>query len=92
MPYTHLGVSRIWHLAHLQAMTLSEPPGDGDETAVGLCEFCELGDLKEAIKYYLAHPEARLSKGEIFHNSLQTHKSEESIASALSYLPHTNSA
>ena len=82
-PYTHLGVSRSWHVAHLQALTLSEPPGDGDHTADGLCEFYELGQLPEAIQRYLDNPDERVAKGKEFYRNLRNHKADEALAKAL---------
>ena len=82
-PYNHIGVSRIWHLAHLRAMTLSEPPEEPDPSVEGLCEFRELGEFKEAVYHYLKSPHDRARKGECFYEKLKSIPSVESVKTAL---------
>ncbi len=84
-PYTHLGSSRIWHLAHNRIMTLSEPPGDGDDTMDGLCQFQTYEAFDETISYLLENPKERISQGEAFFEKVKSIRTEEVIGHAMAH-------
>ncbi len=84
-PYTHLGVSRIWHLAHNRVMTLSEPPGEDDQSADGLCEFRPFEEFSATIKHYLANPDERVARGEEFYRNLRKIKTEDHLREAIGF-------